>query len=38
VGRADRRFEPTLDKARADTLYAGWREAVGRVQTVRPGK
>ena len=36
--RADRRFEPTLDKARADTLYAGWREAVGRVQTVRPGK
>ena len=36
--RADRRFEPALDKARADTLYAGWREAVGRVQTVRPGK
>ena len=34
--RADRRFEPLLDKTRADTLYAGWREAVGRVQTVRP--
>jgi len=36
--RVDRRFEPALDQARADTLYAGWREAVGRVQTVRPGK
>jgi len=36
--RVDRRFEPVLNKTRADTLYAGWREAVGRVQTVRPGK
>ena len=35
--RIDRRFEPALDAARADTLYAGWREAVSRVQTVRPG-
>ena len=35
--RIDRRFEPVLDARRAETLYAGWREAVGRVQTVRPG-
>ncbi|MDB5975090.1 MAG: glycerol kinase [Nevskia sp.] len=34
--RIDRRFEPALDAGRADTLYAGWREAVARVQTVRP--
>jgi len=30
--RADRRFEPKLDAARVDTLYAGWREAVARVR------
>ncbi len=29
--RVDRRFEPKLDPARADALYAGWREAVARV-------
>lgn len=29
--RLDRRFEPALEAARADTLYAGWREAVARV-------
>jgi len=30
--RADRRFEPALDAARADTLYAGWLDSVARVQ------
>jgi len=30
--RVDRRFEPALDKAQADMLYAGWREAVSRVR------
>jgi len=29
--QAERRFEPQLDPARADTLYAGWQEAVQRV-------
>jgi glycerol kinase len=29
--RVDRRFEPKLGRERADTLYAGWREAVARV-------
>jgi glycerol kinase len=30
--RVDRRFEPALDAARADALYAGWGEAVSRVR------
>jgi glycerol kinase len=30
--RADRRFEPALDAARANTLYAGWLDSVARVQ------
>ncbi|HWY24576.1 MAG TPA: FGGY-family carbohydrate kinase, partial [Nevskia sp.] len=29
--RVDRRFEPKLDPARGDALYAGWQEAVARV-------
>ena len=29
--KVDKRFEPKMERARADTLYAGWREAVGRV-------
>jgi glycerol kinase len=31
--KADRRFEPKMDRARADTLYAGWRDAVGRTRS-----
>lgn len=33
--RAERRFEPALDAAHADTLYAGWREAVSRTLAQR---
>jgi glycerol kinase len=29
--RSDRRFEPAMDAARADAMYAGWKEAVQRV-------
>ncbi|GAC1623712.1 MAG: glycerol kinase GlpK [Nevskia sp.] len=31
--RAERRFEPVMAAARADTLYAGWREAVARTRS-----
>lgn len=31
--KAERRFEPQMDKARADALYAGWQDAVKRVRT-----
>ena len=29
--RTERRFEPGLEAARADALYAGWQEAVARI-------
>ncbi len=29
----DKRFEPTMDKARRDGFYAGWKDAVRRVQS-----
>ena len=32
----DRHFEPEMSKRAADTRYAGWRDAVSRVLTVRP--
>lgn len=32
----DRHFEPEMSKCAADTRYAGWRDAVSRVLTVRP--
>lgn len=28
----DRRYEPTIDQARRNALYAGWQKAVGRVR------
>jgi glycerol kinase len=31
--QCERRFEPTMDKARRDGLYEGWKKAVSRVQT-----
>ncbi|SFF25611.1 glycerol kinase [Fontimonas thermophila] len=31
--QADRRFTPKMDAARADALYAGWRDAVMRVRS-----
>jgi glycerol kinase len=31
--RADKRFEPRMEAARADALYAGWRDAVSRVSS-----
>jgi glycerol kinase len=31
--QCDRRFEPTMDKARRDGLYDGWKKAVSKVQT-----
>ncbi len=31
--RAEARFEPQMEGARAETLYAGWREAVARTRT-----
>ncbi|MES0874826.1 glycerol kinase GlpK [Sinimarinibacterium thermocellulolyticum] len=31
--QAERRFEPKMDRARADALYAGWQDAVQRVRT-----
>jgi glycerol kinase len=34
--KADRRFEPAMPEGRAEGLYAGWREAVGRVTSERP--
>ncbi|MDD9876009.1 MAG: FGGY-family carbohydrate kinase, partial [Magnetovibrio sp.] len=30
--RAQRRFEPAMDAARRDALYAGWLDAVARVR------
>ncbi|UTW13841.1 glycerol kinase GlpK [Marinobacterium rhizophilum] len=31
--QCERRFEPSMDKARRDGLYEGWKKAVSRVQT-----
>jgi glycerol kinase len=31
--KAERRFEPQMDRSHADTLYAGWREAVARTRS-----
>jgi glycerol kinase len=31
--QAERRFEPKMDKARADALYTGWQDAVQRVRS-----
>ncbi len=31
--QAERRFEPQMDQARADALYAGWQDAVQRVRS-----
>jgi glycerol kinase len=31
--RADRRFTPCMPQARADELYAGWGDAIGRLRT-----
>ena len=33
--RADKRFEPKMAAARAEALYAGWRDAVSRVASAR---
>ena len=33
--RIDRRFTPKMKPEVRDALYRGWREAVGRVRTVR---
>jgi glycerol kinase len=30
--RAERRFEPAMDRGRAEALLAGWRKAVGRAK------
>jgi glycerol kinase len=31
--RAAAEFEPNADRSRADELYAGWKEALGRVSS-----
>jgi glycerol kinase len=30
--RSERRFEPVMDHARREALYAGWQQAVARVR------
>jgi glycerol kinase len=35
IRRSERRFEPTMDADRRDALYAGWKEAVSRVRSMR---
>jgi glycerol kinase len=37
VWQAEARFTPAMDGARADALYAGWREAVARVRSGSAG-
>jgi glycerol kinase len=31
--RSERRFEPVMEAAQRDALYAGWQQAVGRVRS-----
>jgi glycerol kinase len=36
--RSQRRFEPRMEAAKRDRLYAGWRDAVARVRVRSPGR